>query len=116
MTKITKYTRVLFERIANAPFFEGNSQEVNVLLFMGMFTFVVFVVDINSELAVEKNEIEYVVGVLQNSNQSITLVDISGIIFNLDTEGIILPYNTPIQTNDVLSLPRNRAPPIDILT
>jgi hypothetical protein len=103
---------VLFGRISRHPLLASNSQEVNVLLFLGIFTLVVFVVDINSELALEKNEIEYIVGVLHNSNESVTLADLSSIIFHLDTEGIILPYNTPIQTNDVLSLPRNRAPPI----
>lgn len=111
MKKLHTYGKEVLDRINGLPFFQHNPPKINFLILLGAFAFVVFVVDINSEMAVEKDEMGYIVGVLENSIEELTLSELSVTIFNLNEQGVLKTYNVPIQTNDVLSLPRDRSPP-----
>jgi hypothetical protein len=112
LKNIIKYSRHFFEKINRLPFIHNNSFEVNIIILLGAFAFIVIGVDLNSELAVEKNEIEYVVAVLENTNEAVSLSDLSAFIFNLSLNGVLPIYIVPIQTSDILSLPRDRSPPV----
>ncbi len=68
--------------------------------------------DLSSELAKEKGEIDSVIAVMENSIDESLFTELPSFTLNLTEFGIILTYNTPIQTNDVLTLPRDRAPPV----
>jgi len=107
-----KYGKDFFDKIRSLPFIKNNSIQVNIILLLGAFTFIVIWVDLNSELAVEKNEIEYVVAVLENTNEAVSFADLHAFIFDLSLNGVLPIYTVPIQTNDVLSLPRDRSPPV----
>lgn len=95
-----------------SPFLRLNSraQNLTLLLLGGMFIMVSF--DLSSELAKEKGEIDTVIAVMENSIQELSFTELPSFNLNLTKFGVVQEYNTPIQTNDVLSLPRDRAPPI----
>ena len=95
-----------------SPFLRYNSraQNLTLLLLGGMFIMVSF--DLSSELAKEKGEIDTVIAVMENSVNQQLFTELPSFDLNITEFGIIPTYNTPIQTNDVLSLPRDRAPPV----
>ncbi|MEO8512622.1 MAG: hypothetical protein ABI543_03610 [Ignavibacteria bacterium] len=112
MSKFIKYCKLSYQRIANSPFVRYNSpkQNILILLFGGILVMAAF--DLSSELAKEKGEIDSVIAVMENSVNQQLFTELPSFKLNIEEFGIILTYNTPIQTNDVLTLPRDRAPPI----
>lgn len=112
MVKFNKYCKNLYERVLNSPFIRFNSpkQNIIILLFGGFIILAAF--DISSELAKEKGEIDSVIAVMENSVNQQLFIELPSFNLNITEFGIVPTYNTPIQTNDVLSLPRDRAPPV----
>lgn len=112
MKNVIKYVKNIGERILYSPFIRFNTlaQNLTILLLGGLFIIAAF--DLSSELAKEKGEIDSVIAVMENFDQWLSFTDLTAFNFPLETTGIILSYDTPFQTNDVLNLPRNRAPPL----
>lgn len=111
MKNIRKYCKTTWERLCNSPFIRFNSpaQNLTLLLLGGLLTIAAF--DLSSELAKDKGEIDSVIAVMENSVEGLSFTDLPAFNLDLETTGIIPKYDTPFQTNDVLSLPRDRAPP-----
>lgn len=111
MNKLFKYSNDTWKRICESPFIRYNSraQNLTILLLGGLFILAAF--DLSSELAKDKGEIDSVIAVMENSIEELLFTDLPAFNFNTEQTGIIHSYDTPFQTNDVLSLPRDRAPP-----
>ncbi len=111
MKQLVKYWKITRERLLNSPFVRYNSraQNITILLLGGLFFLAAF--DLSSELAKDKGEIDSVIAVMENSVSGLSFTDLPAFNLNLESFGIIPKYDTPFQTNDVLSLPRDRAPP-----
>lgn len=114
MKNTVKYCKNAWERLCNSPFIRYNSraQNLTILLLGGLLTIAAF--DLSSELAKEKGEIDSVIAVMENSIEGLSFTDLPAFNSDLEAIGIIPKYDTPFQTNDVLSLPRDRAPPENI--
>jgi hypothetical protein len=111
LEKSIKYCKITFERIKNSPYIRFNTGLQNFLLLLAFFTLIVVAFDLSSDLAAEKKEVDSVIAVMENSIKEISFSDLPVFTIDLSLLGIIYSYDTPIQTNDVLSLPRDRAPP-----
>ena len=107
-----KYCKITINKVSNSPFFRYNSPRQNflILLLGGLFFLTAF--DLSSELAKENGEIDSVIAVMENSIEELTFTDLPFFKLNIEEFGIVREYDTPIQTNDVLTLPRDRAPPV----
>jgi len=95
-----------------SAFLDENGRGVNFLLVLGITTFIIVWIDLNSELAVEKNEIEYVVAVLAKSINTLNIDTLNFLIVDPPVESVVLLYNDDYSTTDVLRNPTGRSPPL----
>ena len=111
MERSLKYCKSAFERIKNSPYIRFNSGIQNFVLLLAFFTLIVVAFDLSSELAAEKKEVDSVIAVMENSIKEVSFSDLPVFTFDLSLLGVLPSYDSPLQTNDVLRLPRDRAPP-----
>jgi hypothetical protein len=91
-----------------------NGLEVNLLLLVALVTFVVMWVDLDSDLAIQKNEIDSVVATLTNSINTLS-IDVSSIlIIEPPFLGILTTYNFNPTNTDIIDFPKGRSPPLQI--
>jgi hypothetical protein len=105
-----KFTKIsgFFKRL---PFIQGNSLQVNILLFLLFSGYFIVGFDLAKEIAKQKNEIAFFTATLQNSVQS----DISAILILLETVPPVT-YLLPdaadeVKPNDVELFHPGRSPP-----
>ena len=105
-----KYEKGFVLKVITHPFFEG--WDMMTFVTVGLFGTALLVagVDLSSELASEKDEMGYVIGVLQNSTSvSFNILDLQ--IGVPETGDFITSnYTVPIQ-NVCFDIPSNRSPP-----
>lgn len=104
--KILKYYYNLKEIIRE------NGFEVNFLIFISIFTFVIIGIDLDSDLAVQKNEIDSVVATLTDSINTLYLDATNVLIIEPPLLGVISSYNEILKTTFVIDFPRGRSPPL----
>jgi hypothetical protein len=98
-------TKVFFSSVL-----EGNTFSVNLLLFLGLTAFILIGFDLGSELSVEKDEINVIVGNLENV---LTLYVNSANVSNIHLPllGLIPALHFSFAGNIFLTLSQDRAPP-----
>ena len=99
----------MFSRI---PVLRDNTLQINFLIVLAAFTYIVITVDLQTEMAVEKDEISSLVAVLvQSQNLSLTDVPLD-IKIELPLLGIIPATSIQVTHNDVFSCLMVRGPPV----
>ncbi len=94
------------------PVLEGNSLSVNILLLLGLLTFIVITIDLDTELSVQKDEITQIVATLDKSINTLHLDVLDNSIIKPPLVGLF-PLITFLKSdNDVVTLPEGRAPPL----
>jgi hypothetical protein len=102
--------RKIFDKIT--VFFKQNSFTVNILLFLGLFTFLVIGIDLDSELAVQKDEIDAVAAILTNSLNTLSLEASDILIVNPPLIGVLSDYELILSNAYVIDPHRGRSPPL----
>jgi hypothetical protein len=102
--------RKIFDKIT--VFFKQNSFTVNILLFLGLFTFLVIGIDLDSELAVQKDEIDAVVATLTNSLITPCLEASNFLIINPPLIGFLSDYELIPSNAEVIDPHSGRSPPL----
>lgn len=67
MKSFSNYIEKLFKKISTNPFLKGNNFQANTLLFLGVITFIIICIDLNSEIAVERDEIAHIIATLSKT-------------------------------------------------
>ena len=104
--KILKYYHNLKEIIRE------NGFNVNFLIFISIFTFVIIGIDLDSYLAVQKDEIDSVVATLTDSINTLNLDATNVLIIEPPLLGVISSFNEILKTTFVIDFPRGRSPPL----
>lgn len=88
-----------------------NTFHANLILILGIFTFIVITIDLQTEMAIEKDEISSIVFILEQTIDT-TLLN-KPLILNLDFQfvGIIPETFTHRIFNEVFTCLQDRAPP-----
>ncbi|MBS1494518.1 MAG: hypothetical protein JST55_13465 [Bacteroidetes bacterium] len=99
----------IFNRI---PLLKGNSFQQNLILALAFITYLVVTIDLQTEMAIEKDEISSVAAVLDNTIDS-TILD-APLDANVDFQfiGIISFTSTHTIQNNFFSCLKDRAPPV----
>lgn len=107
--------KYVVNKFKESPYFRGNSYSINLFLFLGAVTFVLFTIDIGSQIAVDNNEIGVIVAVLSNSIQGLVLIDLN--LFNLQASETETPssYNSILYFNEFTNYPKDRSPPLTLV-
>ncbi len=101
----------LYRRLISIPVLKDNSAPVNILLLLGIVTFIIVTIDLDTELSVQKNEITQIVATLDQSINTLQLDALDNAIVEPPLVGLI-PHITFLSSdNDVVTLPEGRAPP-----
>ena len=104
----------IWKRLQTTPFFAGTDFKINFLLGLGLFTFIIIGVDLGSELAVDRDEINSVVATLDESISSQLLNNSDNIIVNQPQTGIIIQSDFYYYTTELYNIPQDRAPPLTV--
>jgi hypothetical protein len=92
-------------------FFSSNGFKTNLLIFLAFVTYIIIVVDLNTEYAVEHDEIDQVIAILDKTIDGLD-ADILQIIDNaLPFLGIICHEEKYIYFTETTEFPTGRAPP-----
>ncbi len=89
-----------------------NGLQVNLLLLVALVTFVVMWVDLDSDLAVQKNEIDSVVATLTNSINTLSIDSSTILVIEPPFLGILASYEYKPTNTDILDFPKGRSPPL----
>jgi hypothetical protein len=89
----------------------NNTFKDNLFILFVLGTLTVVSIDLRSELARDKREIESIIVILEKTEKQASVFELSYSIFDLSILGLQPAYNVPIQTNDVLNFPKERSPP-----
>ncbi len=89
-----------------------NGNKVNLLLLIGLVTFIVIWVDLDSDLAVQKNEIESVVATLTNSINTLSIDSSAILLIEPPVLGVISVNNFNPSITHVIDFPKGRSPPL----
>ncbi|CAN5452817.1 hypothetical protein BH10BAC5_BH10BAC5_15770 [soil metagenome] len=109
--KILQKAESFFSRI---PLLRDNTLQVNFIILLAAFTYIVITVDLQTEIALEKDEIAAFSAVLVHSFNS-SLVDVPfDSYLNFPLLGFIAPVTADVIHNDLLHCLKDRAPPTSI--
>lgn len=92
-------------------FVSDNGLAVNLLIFISIVAFAVITIDFNTELSVQKDEINQVVGVLNESISSVQLDAGDNLIIEPFFEGTLPDLVLARIQSDRFNRPTDRAPP-----
>jgi hypothetical protein len=109
----------ILQKISNLPYFKDNTGKDYFFILFVAATLTIVAIDIRSEIAREKREIESIIIILENTEKHASIFELEHSIFDLAILGLLSAYNIPVLTNDVLKLPKERSPPqspSDLLT
>lgn len=95
----------------NIKILKDNPLSVNILLLLGLITFVLITVDLDTELSVEKDEISTIVCILDESIGTLQLDVFDFITTDPPVVGFVPPLIYSNSYNDVVTNPSDRAPP-----
>jgi hypothetical protein len=98
----------IFSRI---PVLKENTLQVNILVILFVFTYIVITVDLQTEMAVEKDEISTLTGVLVQTF-NLSLIDLPfGTIIDFPLLGFIPATSIHYDHSDIFTCLKARAPP-----
>jgi hypothetical protein len=93
-------------------FVNENGLAVNFLLGAAIVTFVIIGIDLETELAVEKEEIASVVATLTNSINTLSLNSTDIVVTEPPVLAILYSYDVITPITDVSDFPKGRSPPL----
>jgi hypothetical protein len=94
------------------PLLKGNTFQQNLILALAFITYLVVTIDLQTEMALEKDEISSVAAILDNTVDTTILDAPLDVQINLQFVGIIPITSSYIIHNDLLSCLKDRAPPV----
>ena len=98
----------IFSRI---PVLRDNTLQVNILIVLAVFTYIVITVDLQTEMAVEKDEISTLTGVLVQTF-NLSLIDVPfGTTIDFPLLGYIPATSIQYDHSDIYTCLKARAPP-----
>jgi hypothetical protein len=108
---LIKSLKNITNKVLSSQIFENSTLKINLLLFLALTLFAVIAVDLNSELAKEKDEITFVIESLEDSD--IDFHADSGSILNNDLpfQELIQHHNLSFTQQEVSSQTKDRSPP-----
>ena len=89
-----------------------NGISVNFLLASAIVTYLIIGIDLETELAVQKEEIASVVATLTNSINTLSLNATDVIVTEPPVLAILLTYDVITPITDVTDFPKGRSPPL----
>jgi hypothetical protein len=101
----------IFSRIKNIRFLKGNSLSVNVLLLLGITAFILISADLESDLAVQKDEISQVVSVLTDSEDTVGIAPEADMIIEPPLTGVLITEKFSFDYEKPVAIESDRAPP-----
>lgn len=93
-------------------FIKENGLSVNLLLLLGISAYIIIGIDLESELAVQKEEISSVVATLTNSLNTLSFDSADILIVEPPELGVIQTLNINPVTTHVTDFPKGRSPPV----
>lgn len=100
------------KRLQAMPFFAGTDFKINFLLGLVLFTFIIIGIDLESELAVDRDEISYVVATLNESISGQLLNNSDYLTFEIPQIGLITQSDFYYYSAELYNIPQDRAPPL----
>jgi hypothetical protein len=95
-----------------SEFLSENGSKVNFLLFAAFLTFLIIGIDLDSDIAVQKDEIDSVVATLINSINTLNLDATEVLTIEPPLLGVLSSFDIKPHTNEVSDFPTGRSPPL----
>lgn len=92
-------------------FIADNGFQTNLILALGLLAYVIIIIDFDTDIAVQRDEIDYVVAVLSKSLNDAGLDILTIIDFKPPFQGFVFSYNEKVLFSETLEFPTGRAPP-----
>jgi hypothetical protein len=106
-----KILKNIFNRFVNSPYIAGNDFKTNFLLALSFITFVIIAIDLETEMAVERDEISSVVATLEESISTIQLDHSDQNTIKPQPAGLIVLAESSSYNPELYNLPHDRSPP-----
>lgn len=92
-------------------FIAKNGFRTNFILVLGLLAYVIVAIDFDTDFAIQRDEIDYVVAILSKSLNEAGLDILTIIDFKPPFQGIVLLFDENILFSESLEFPTNKAPP-----